>query len=892
VLARRLCLSARAEPALVRAARLSAGLEAAVESELWFGGLVASAGPLGIALDPGVADLLRDELDTAEREAAWALLAAHHAAEPWSIRLEERINYLTAGGAGAAEVEELLAAALDELHDTDERAALGIARWLLAALTRLPAAARATPAAAAASVAAGAHLDGRLGDLDALTDEQRETWLPKLLRGLGTTDLPVRLLPGALVLGGDPQGAPFVRVPQTDPLAVTVEWDDGHEAVRLRAGEQRRVATGRAATVRVRTVAGAVSEINPLAAGRLQWGDRQSAPACAVSETEVVTASDLVVERMRFVLDSGAAIRVADGPPFVAGELATLRLAGSVSAPPLARPNVGDRWRFADGRPGSGMVALDNGSEILIDTHGDFPIERGAAVVTDRPWGAVFGVMLGRTMQGFVRVAPLASNPASPETALRIAPASSFTLAELGLPIHAILGEAYVPRDVDAELDEALAQFPVVVVDGPSGSGRARVLWEALRRAEAMVAIPQTSDLERVLRELAGRGERVVVWLNYVTAEDLAPLEHGALPGEVRLAVVLDGPPRLPTYLAYHRVTLSATLSESETERAWQVFGPELALDPNDPWSGDGVAMHERAVDRARAEADPQRLAIALRAYGLHLLSRNRREEAVTVLEHSFELVEDTDVLVTLIDALGQSGRALGYAERLLRARRSQSDPLALAAALRLYAGAGLRAGSLEAATSAIAEAEALARSLAPDELASELAALARLWAGFGDERAIALAQECVDLRRRFGDAAQLALAQEQLVDVYERLGQQEQAFATLQERLASGPQRPDLTTRLDELRRASTIGSWNDYHVSLYPYAIELGDRTVPLAALSSITVVEGSFRKLPRVTLELWSGERVDFDIRAGSTVNFPANNRAAADFKSQVTARQRFT
>jgi tetratricopeptide (TPR) repeat protein len=243
-----------------------------------------------------------------------------------------------------------------------------------------------------------------------------------------------------------------------------------------------------------------------------------------------------------------------------------------------------------------------------------------------------------------------------------------------------------------------------------------------------------------------------------------------------------------------------------------------------------------------------------------------------------------------LVDAYGSDPRALEFAERLVRAR--DGDPLRLADALRRLASACMRSGRIEEAASAIRDAEAAGRSLEPAEVAEVLATIARFWAGYGDERAIRYAEECVDIRVASGDRPQLAVALEMLADVFERLGHPAEARSALERRLTLGETRRDLQLRLDELGMNQLIATWNADEVRLYPYSVTVGARTVPLAALASIAVVDGSWRKLPRVTLELWDGERVEFEIRAAATVNFVANNRAAADFKSQVTARQGFT
>ena len=324
------------------------------------------------------------------------IVETYHRSEPWSIRLEERINYLTAGGGDPAEIEELIAAALDELHETDERAALGIARWLLAALARLPASARTTSAAAAAEVVAGARVDGRVGDLDVLTPEQREAWLPKLLGGIGTVDLPVRLQPGAVVLGGDPAGASLIRVPKTEPIVLTVESERGSEAVRPRAGESRRLAIG--------DWGRRVRRDRDDRRGRTHGGSRHGgAPAHDHRRRHPHRAGrgrtphlrprrsgsghrDRRAHRRHGRRGPPAARAVRrrprrpdDGEPRREGEITYLDVFEPFTPAPLTTPAVGDRWRLADGYPGGGTVAVAQPNEILVAVDGETLVERGGA---------------------------------------------------------------------------------------------------------------------------------------------------------------------------------------------------------------------------------------------------------------------------------------------------------------------------------------------------------------------------------------------------------------------------------------------------------------------------------------------------------------------------------
>jgi hypothetical protein len=288
---------------LLRSARLAVGLDAAAEADLWFSSIIASRGSLGISLVPVVAEALRRELaaSPSERALAWNLVKEHHGRQPWSIRLEERINYLTTGpSAEASEIEDLLAAALSELHEVrarDEQAALGIARWLLAALARAPAAARATPTAAAAELAVGVHLGGRLGGADQLAQAETSELLPWLLDHLGTTVLPVRLLAGAVALGGDPPDGIPLPVPVTDPLVVSVIWGSGaeahHEHVRVTPGEELLVPV-EATEVELRTLTGGGVVLRRAGIGRILVNGVDQGAAFAVAYNAIITAQHVL----------------------------------------------------------------------------------------------------------------------------------------------------------------------------------------------------------------------------------------------------------------------------------------------------------------------------------------------------------------------------------------------------------------------------------------------------------------------------------------------------------------------------------------------------------------------------------------------------------------------
>jgi WD40 repeat protein len=265
-------LAVRVEPDLLRRLRLLLpGADAAAEADLWFSGLLAGRDATAIALDQPVAEVLRAELRDADRaalrEAAWALISTAHAGAHWSVRLEERINYLdTARPDGAAaEIDDLLLAPMDRLTTGTDQ--LGIARWLRGSHGRQPTAVQGLVTARAAAAAAALHLDRQAPADGLLSAGETQTWLPWLSQALPRVAVPVRLLDGAVVLGrGGEDAIDLPDVPDTDPRVIEVRWNDGAgdrgRLVRFRPGESVQVETG-TGTVTLITLAGAAYRLEP-----------------------------------------------------------------------------------------------------------------------------------------------------------------------------------------------------------------------------------------------------------------------------------------------------------------------------------------------------------------------------------------------------------------------------------------------------------------------------------------------------------------------------------------------------------------------------------------------------------------------------------------------------
>ena len=244
-LATAVSLAVRAEPDLLRHARLAVGADATAEADLWWSDLVASQNATGIMLDPAVAEALRARLaarpDLLAR--AWALIQAEHADEHLAVRLEELVNWLSiAGGADAAErVEALLVAGANEWMATADEPAGGV-RWILSALRRLPPPVAQSPAAAAIGAAAATRA-GQSPDLAELPADALENWFPWLLARLAPARVRVALVDRGIEFEG--ADGEFFEAPDTDPVTVSLAWHDGEprqRQVTVRRGERTTVA--------------------------------------------------------------------------------------------------------------------------------------------------------------------------------------------------------------------------------------------------------------------------------------------------------------------------------------------------------------------------------------------------------------------------------------------------------------------------------------------------------------------------------------------------------------------------------------------------------------------------------------------------------------------------
>jgi WD40 repeat protein len=263
-------LAVLVEPELLRRLRLLLpGVDITAESDLWSSELLAGASSRGIALDPLVADELRADLRLPRwsnlRTVAWQHIADCHRSLHWSLRLEEQINRHVVDGAGPEVIEPLLLAAVGELSTADRGSGtqVGIARWLIGALARLPRLAAATDASTAAGLAAGLHLDGRVPTESAPVDDH---WLPWLLSTVGATRVrvPVRFAGGVLEVNPASSDIVPIEVPRTQPMVLDVDWHDGRmpHSTRLTFTDTPASCSVHADEVTLTTLAGAQTRLS------------------------------------------------------------------------------------------------------------------------------------------------------------------------------------------------------------------------------------------------------------------------------------------------------------------------------------------------------------------------------------------------------------------------------------------------------------------------------------------------------------------------------------------------------------------------------------------------------------------------------------------------------
>ena len=234
-LALALSLATTVEPALLRAARLEVlrSTDAGLESDLWFGPLVATRNVTGLVLESDVLAVLRTQLaEAADAEfvaRARAAVQRAHCGHPPAIQLEEEVIWEAVRPDTDRALEDIDVALRSavramKLDDNDGRAA---ARWAAHAWPRLPEQITRTEAGQLLAAGVTQRIPGtKLLSGGALP--ANVGWLaPETWRG---TPVSIGLEVTVDALRFVEPGAHVIEAPPTRPLMVEVEWSDapGH----------------------------------------------------------------------------------------------------------------------------------------------------------------------------------------------------------------------------------------------------------------------------------------------------------------------------------------------------------------------------------------------------------------------------------------------------------------------------------------------------------------------------------------------------------------------------------------------------------------------------------------------------------------------------------------
>ncbi|HEX8699741.1 MAG TPA: hypothetical protein VF815_12935 [Myxococcaceae bacterium] len=235
-------LAVRIDPAFLREARLALlpGVPSDAEADLWFSSLVESRSAVGFVLEPAVSHLLRQSLSLDEPLLlrAWALRQRFHPYLSPEMRLEEEVSWLALMEPDDEKLNEVLMRSVKAMSQGGERA-LGVARWALRAMPRLPDRALRTEAALALAFGTSE----RMGFSPLLFLGTEETPLsPKLIQGVsaseparGTCRVGMMLRENALEFAEPaPDGWDHVmELPDTQPRLLELSWSAPQPGRRL-----------------------------------------------------------------------------------------------------------------------------------------------------------------------------------------------------------------------------------------------------------------------------------------------------------------------------------------------------------------------------------------------------------------------------------------------------------------------------------------------------------------------------------------------------------------------------------------------------------------------------------------------------------------------------------
>ena len=322
---------------------------------------------------------------------------------------------------------------------------------------------------------------------------------------LGTRVLPVRLLPGAVGLGGHPPDGIPLPVPVTDPIVVSVIWGSGpgahHEHVRVIPGEELLV-SAEASKVELRTLAGGGVVLRRAGIGRILVNGIDQGAGFAIADYAILTAAHVLGDRALhsappsdpagpFASEtpaseapsgpdsqedsrgSGPALDVTYVPEgsdplnarVVASdtELDVVLLEPDRPAPailPVGQIQPGQKWRLQV-LPGRDQADTDQSVRVptassrgvtnsgyprpefaLTDSSASLRGQSGAAITLENPWGAVIGLLLAETPQ--LQPMQIAEQLQAEEGATPIGPRALLRVA----PIDAIVASFNLARQI------------------------------------------------------------------------------------------------------------------------------------------------------------------------------------------------------------------------------------------------------------------------------------------------------------------------------------------------------------------------------------------------------------------------------------------------------------
>lgn len=205
---------------LLRAARAAIPrTDASLEADLWFSRLARTRSTEGLTLVPEAAGILRQRLASNDKrlEEAWTRTQQMHAHLPETLKLEEKIAYLSVSKSpdATAEIEKLLQSVLAAMVDGGRDA---LANWIARAFTNFPTSVRSLDAARLLDAGARMRLGAEVPKSEADLSLVAPSTLPRTTVGVRLTTQGVEVDASAT-----PAGEPL-PLPQTRPLLLGVSW--------------------------------------------------------------------------------------------------------------------------------------------------------------------------------------------------------------------------------------------------------------------------------------------------------------------------------------------------------------------------------------------------------------------------------------------------------------------------------------------------------------------------------------------------------------------------------------------------------------------------------------------------------------------------------------------